>query len=153
MPAPALIQAATLQRFILAWKKWDAQEWISTFSDDFEHVTLPVGQGIPIRSRPDVELLLPALVATVESYELTIRHVIHDPGSNKAAIYAVSKGNLPWGDWNLEYSAFVSFTEDGKKVARLEEMLDTAFLQDFGPKYEKYLQDNGGPVAVAARGS
>jgi hypothetical protein len=47
----------------------------------------------------------------------------------------------------------VSFTEDGEKVARVEEMLDTAFLQDFGPKFEKYLQDNGGPVAVAARGS
>ncbi|GIJ86546.1 hypothetical protein Asppvi_005435 [Aspergillus pseudoviridinutans] len=125
MPAPAPIQAATLQRFILAWKKWNAQEWISTFSDDFEQVTLP----------------------------LTIRHVIHDPGNNKAAIYAVSKGNLPWGDWNLEYSAFVTFTEDGEKVAKVEEMLDTAFLQDFRPKYEKYLQDHGCPVAVAARGS
>ncbi|KAM5468800.1 hypothetical protein MauCBS54593_004795 [Microsporum audouinii] len=152
MPASSSIQAATLQRFISAWKKWDAQEWISTFSNDFEQVTLPLSQGIPSRSRTEVEVVLPALVATVKSYKLTIHHVVHDAGKNKAAIYAASKGDLPWGNWDLEYSAFLTFSEDGEKVAKLEEMLDTAFLRDFGPKFQKHLQDNGGPIAVAARG-
>ena len=50
----------------------------------------------------------------------------------------------------MEYSAFVTFSEAGDKVARLEEMLDTAFLQDFAPKFGQYLQANGGPRAVAA---
>ncbi|RAL16200.1 nuclear transport factor 2 family protein [Aspergillus homomorphus CBS 101889] len=152
MPAPSSTQAATLQRFITAWERWDAQEWISTFSEDFEQATLPLGLNIPVRSRKEVEVVLPALVATVKSYKLQIHHVIHDPENNKAAVYAASTGKLPWGDWNLEYSAFLKFSEDGEKVARLEEMLDTAFLQDFGPKFGKYLQENGGPVAVAAGG-
>ncbi|KAJ5245024.1 hypothetical protein N7489_005120 [Penicillium chrysogenum] len=150
MPAPASTQAATLQRFISAWEKWEAQEWISTFSDDFQQVTMPLGLNIPPRTRKEVEVILPALMATVDSYELTIHHVVHDAEHNKAAVYATSKGLLPWGDWNLEYSIFITFTEDGEKVARLEEMLDTAFLQDFGPKFGKYLQDHGGPIAVAA---
>ena len=50
----------------------------------------------------------------------------------------------------MEYAAFVTFSEAGDKVARLEEMLDTAFLQDFGPKFGQYLEANGGPTAVAA---
>ncbi|PYH86366.1 hypothetical protein BO82DRAFT_350101 [Aspergillus uvarum CBS 121591] len=152
MTAPASIQAATLRRFISAWEKWDAQEWISTFSDDFQQVTLPHSLNIPVRSRKEVEIVLPALVATVRSYQLQIHHVIHDPEHHKAVVYAASTGKLPWGDWNLEYAAFLTFTEDGRKIARLEEMLDTAFLQDFGPKFGKYLQENGGPVAVAAGG-
>lgn len=46
---------------------------------------------------------------------------------------------------------FITFSEAGDKVAVLEEMLDSAFLQDFGPKFAQYLEENGGPVAVAQR--
>lgn len=50
----------------------------------------------------------------------------------------------------MEYSAFITFSEAGDKVTKLEEMLDSAFLQDFGPKFGQYLQTHGGPTAVAA---
>lgn len=70
MPAPAHVQAATLQRFLDAWKKWDAEEWLAVFADDFTQVTLPFGLGIPPRPRAQVEQVLPALVATVKSYEV-----------------------------------------------------------------------------------
>ncbi len=50
----------------------------------------------------------------------------------------------------MEYGAFITFSEAGDKVARLEEMLDTAFLKDFGPKFGQYLQAHGRPTAVAA---
>ena len=50
----------------------------------------------------------------------------------------------------MDYAAFVTFSEAGDKVTRLEEMLDTAFLQDFAPKFGYYLQYHGGPMAVAA---
>lgn len=72
MNPPASTQAATLQRFISAWKKWDAHEWISTFSEDFQQVTLPHSLNIPVRSRKEVEIVLPALVATVKSYQVFI---------------------------------------------------------------------------------
>nr|A0A411PQL6.1 RecName: Full=Monooxygenase AgnL5; AltName: Full=Agnestins biosynthesis cluster protein L5 [Paecilomyces divaricatus]QBG38883.1 hypothetical protein [Paecilomyces divaricatus] len=150
MPAPAEVQAATLQRFLAAWQKWDAQEWLDGFADDFTQITLPLSLGIPSRSRAEVEQVLPALVATVKSYQLTIRTVVHDPERNKAAVYALSTGTLPWGPWELEYSVFITFSEAGDQVAVLEEMMDSAFLQEFGPKFGQYLQANGGPRAVAA---
>jgi hypothetical protein len=50
----------------------------------------------------------------------------------------------------LEYAVFITFTETGDQIARLEEMLDSAFLKDFGPKFGHYLQVNGGAAAVAA---
>nr|UYO77240.1 cytochrome P450 monooxygenase [Trichoderma psychrophilum] len=150
MPAPAEVQVATLQKFIDAWKRWDAQEWLSTFSDDFTQLTLPLGLGIPNRPRAQVEQVLPALMATVKSYELTVRHIVHDAAANKAAVYASSKGILPWGEWQMDYAAFVTFTEAGDKVAAVEEMLDTARLGEFGPKFSQFLEANGGPIAVAA---
>lgn len=70
MPAPEKTQAATLEKFIDAWKRWDAQEWLALFSDEFTQVTLPLGLGIPSRPRAQVAQVLPALMATVKSYEV-----------------------------------------------------------------------------------
>ncbi|CAI7589096.1 hypothetical protein N7533_009981 [Penicillium manginii] len=151
MTASRDVQAATLQKFIDGWKKWNAEEWMATFADHFTQITLPFQLGVPTRTRTQVDQILPALIATVQSYELTVHHVVHDPDRNKAAVYALSKGTLPWGPWQLEYSVFITFTEAGDKVAVLEEMMDSAFLQDFGPKFAQFLEDNGGPAAVAAR--
>jgi ketosteroid isomerase-like protein len=70
MPAPAHVQAATLQQFLDSWKKWDAEEWLDVFADDFTQVTMPFRLGIPSRTRAEVEQVLPALIATVKSYEV-----------------------------------------------------------------------------------
>ncbi|KAF2232858.1 hypothetical protein EV356DRAFT_517001 [Viridothelium virens] len=140
MSAPADIQAETLARFLNAWKKWSAEDWLNIFADDITQVTMPFALGIPSRSRAEVEQTLPALVAAVQSYELTIHNVIHDVQAGKAAVYALSKGKLPWGPWELEYAVFITFNKAGDKIACLEEMLDSAFLKDFGPKFGQYLQ-------------
>jgi hypothetical protein len=171
MSNSAEAQALTLERFLEAWKKWDAQECIAVFANDFTQVTLPLSLGIPKRKRAQVEETFPALVATVKSYKvrgnysrrqrgqlaeissykLTVRHVVHDVKRNKASVYALSEGTLPWGAWEVEYSVYITFSEAGDKVAVLEEMLDPTFMREFGPKFHQHLQDNGGPVAVAAR--
>ena len=65
-------------------------------------------------------------------------------------MYASSKGDLPWGSWDMEYAAFLTFSEAGDKVAKVEEMMDSAFLSEFGPKFQEHLKSNGGPAAVAA---
>jgi len=151
MPAPAHVQAATLQQYLEAWKNWDAEEQLALFADDFTMVTLPYGLGIPTRTRAQAAQVLPALNSAVTSYELTIHNIVHDAEKNQAAVYASSKGDLPWGPWDLEYSTFITFSEAGDKVLKLEEMLDTAFLADFGPKFGQHLQQiHGGPSAVPA---
>jgi len=80
MPGSRDIQAATLQKFIDGWKKWNAEEWMSTFADDFTQVTLPFQLGVPNRTRTQVDHILPALIATVQSYEVRGTIVIVDLG-------------------------------------------------------------------------
>lgn len=67
--------------------------------------------------------------------------MVHDTSKNKAAVYAMSTGDTDFGPWNLEYSTFVTFNGAGDKIARVEEMLDSAFMKEFGPKFGKYLQE------------
>ena len=68
---------------------------------------------------------------------------MHDASKGKAVIYATSGGDTPFGDfrWTNEYAMFVTFTEDGKQINRTEEMVNTAFYQEFFPKFQKYLSE------------
>ena len=71
MSAPADIQANTLQQFLDAWKRWNAEDWLNIFADDMTQVTMPFALGMAPRPRAEVEQTLPALVATVQSYEVS----------------------------------------------------------------------------------
>ncbi|KAL2194790.1 hypothetical protein P885DRAFT_42316 [Corynascus similis CBS 632.67] len=148
MAPSASTQAATLERFLDAWKRWDASAWLATFADDFTQVTLPFGMKVPSRDRTQVEQVLPKLMKVVQDYKLTIHEVVHDAAKNKAAIYCMSEGTTPWGPWAMEYAVFIRFTEAGDRVAHLEEMLDSAFMKEFAPKFGQYLREQS--VATAA---
>lgn len=70
MPALAHIQAATLERFVDAWKRWNADDMLATFSDDFTQATFPFRLGLPDKERDAVEQIFPKLVRLVNDYKV-----------------------------------------------------------------------------------
>lgn len=69
---------------------------------------------------------------------------MHDPLRNMAAMYAISTADTPFGDWTNEYATFVTFDDGGGRITRVDEMMDSAFLRDFYPKYARYSEENSG---------
>jgi len=69
MPAPAHIQAATLEKFIAGWKKWTPEDWMATWSADCKQRMLPFSLGVPLRSRAEVQVILPKLMEILTNYE------------------------------------------------------------------------------------
>ncbi|KAK4233719.1 hypothetical protein C8A03DRAFT_47798 [Achaetomium macrosporum] len=145
MPAPAHIQAATLGKFLAAWNDQNAQDTIALWSDDFKQRLLPLSLGTPVQSRAEAEAIYPKLTGSLTNWKLEIREIVHDTARGTAAVYATSQADtpLPGEKWTNEYALFLSFTEDGTKVSRLEEMVDTAFYRHFFPKFQQYLMGLG----------
>ncbi|KAJ5600238.1 hypothetical protein N7450_001305 [Penicillium hetheringtonii] len=146
MPSPAHIQAATLQKFLAGWKKFTAEEWMATWSTDSRQKLLPFSLGVPSRSRTEVQQVLPKLIGVLNNYEMEIHEVVHDASKGKAAVYIISKADTPFEGnfkWTNEYAVFLTFTEDGQEICKMEEMVDTAFYQEFSPRFQKYLTEQG----------
>jgi len=59
---------------------------------------------------------------------------ISDPESHSAVIHATAQGETPLGPYENEHVFFFSFTEDGGKVNRVEEYVDTSYSEAFVAK-------------------
>ncbi|KAK1751363.1 hypothetical protein QBC47DRAFT_307862 [Echria macrotheca] len=149
MPAPGEVQRATLDRFIAGWSNWSAAEMVESWTDEATQVTLPTSLNHPPRDKTQVLSVLPLVQKIVTDYELNVREIVHDAAKSKAAVYAVSKGKAPFGPWTNEYAVFFTFDESGEKIVKIEEMVDSAFLNDFYPKFQNYLREQQQQTQVA----
>ncbi|EUC41194.1 hypothetical protein COCMIDRAFT_106796 [Bipolaris oryzae ATCC 44560] len=141
MTAPDFLQTITLQTFIEAWKTWDYKRYLAILSDNVTQVMLPSSMGVPARGRAEVEHILPILMTAVTNYKLTIHHVLHDAEKNQAAIYSTAKGDAPFGEWDVESVIFLTFSAAGDRVAKIEEMMDSAKMQELMPRVGRYIQE------------
>ncbi|KAK3291281.1 uncharacterized protein B0H64DRAFT_410251 [Chaetomium fimeti] len=141
MPAPAPIQAQTLDKFLTAWQNQNAKDTVGFWSDDFKQRLLPLSLQAPVKSRAEAEVMNGKLMELLTNWKLEIREIVHDAPKGTAAVYATSQADtpIPGERWTNEYTIFVSFSEDGSKITRLEEMVDTAFYRDLFPKFQQYL--------------
>jgi len=69
--------------------------------------------------------------------QLNADPIIYDADERKAAFYLTGTADTPIGKYNNEYAFFLKFAEDGKKIERIEEMLDSG---SSGPFYQKLIQ-------------
>lgn len=69
MPAPANIQAATLDKFIAGWKTFAPEAWMASWSANCTQQILPFSLGVPARSRTEAQQVLPKLIEILINYE------------------------------------------------------------------------------------
>ncbi|KAH8810954.1 hypothetical protein F5884DRAFT_854322 [Xylogone sp. PMI_703] len=146
--ALANIQAETLNKFLAAWKEHRADEITGLWSEDFNQRILPLSLKAPAKSRNEAAIMCNVLSSKLTNWKLHIREIVHDASRGSAAIYAIAEADtpVPGEKWANEYCVFTSFSEDGTKITRLDEMVDAAFFQHFFPKFQRYLMESGGPM-------
>ncbi|KAF5131503.1 hypothetical protein MHUMG1_07654 [Metarhizium humberi] len=145
MPAPAEVQAATIDKFIEGWGTNNPEAWVQLWTDDCTNKILPFSLGAPPMSKDTVvSKALPKLFGNLANWKLQVYEVVLDTKKSKAAIYATSKADTPFGDfkWANEYAAFVTLTEDGKQISKIEEMVDTAFFAEMDRQGAVYAAAN-----------
>ena len=69
---------------------------------------------------------------------MTVLKEVHDPEAHVCAIHASSTAETPIGHYANEYSLFLTFTDDGTKVKRFEEFVDSAYSGAFFAKLEAW---------------
>lgn len=71
MPAPAHIQAATLDKFLVAWKDQAVEDTIALWSDDFKQQLLPSSLRLPTHTRAEAEKVYPKLTGSLRNWKVS----------------------------------------------------------------------------------
>ena len=59
--------------------------------------------------------------------QVNVRKAIHDPETHTSVLLATSTADTSIGLYSNEYTLILTFTEDGEKVVRFEEYVDSAY--------------------------
>ncbi|KAI0121123.1 hypothetical protein BJ170DRAFT_600130 [Xylariales sp. AK1849] len=138
MSGPAEVQAATIDHFLKGWDTWKPEAFLSSWSDDCTQKTLPYSHNVATRDRANTDHLFPILMSIMDNFQLTVHNIVHDAAQSKAAIYASTTADTPFGPYQNEHAIFLWFNESGEKVQKIEEMFDQIVMREFLPKLEQY---------------
>lgn len=67
---------------------------------------------------------------------MTVHKEVHDPIAHVCSMHASSSAQTEIGQYANEYALFLTFTEDGKKISRIEEFADSAYSAEFFSKLD-----------------
>lgn len=67
---------------------------------------------------------------------MNVWKVISDPEQHEGVLHATAVGETPLGPYENEHVFFLSFNEDGSKVNRVEEYVDTSYSEAFVKKIQ-----------------
>jgi len=70
MPAPAHVQAATINKLIQGWKDWTPDAFLSVWADNCTQTQLPFSGKVPTRTREHVEHFFPILMSLLTNFEV-----------------------------------------------------------------------------------
>jgi hypothetical protein len=71
MPPPATIQAATLEKFLAAWRNQDEKETVALWSDDFQQRLLPLSLKVPVKSRAEATAVNSKLIEHLTNWKVS----------------------------------------------------------------------------------
>ncbi|PPJ60178.1 hypothetical protein CBER1_08989 [Cercospora berteroae] len=142
-------QAKTLQKYIDGWRGWTVDGFLASWSEQCTQQALPLSSGKPLMTRAEATKLFPHLMSVMSDFKVTIRNVVHDTAHNKAALYALSESQTPFGLFKNEHAIFLYFDDSGEYVDRIEEMFDALAMKEALPKISAYVAKNNGLLAGA----
>ena len=73
------------------------------------------------------------------NFHVTVKNTIVDEEARKVAMHASSTATTDLGDYSNEYMLVLHMTEDGKKVERGEEFVDSKHSADFFARLREHL--------------
>lgn len=73
--------------------------------------------------------------------QTTLLKEIHDPEARQSVLHLHDTAQSPIGPYANEYMFVLSFTEDGTKIIKIEEFLDSANCNEFFGRIEKWLAE------------
>ncbi|KAF2844600.1 hypothetical protein T440DRAFT_523349 [Plenodomus tracheiphilus IPT5] len=132
VPLPNLAaQQDTARAVIEAYNAWDIDDIMAYRSPDCKHRVLPASMNRAANSNAEYRAYLSAIMPLYSHFTVDVKEEIHDAATRTCIIHASSKAETKIGPYTNEYALILTFTEDGRKVTKFDEFVDSAYSRQF----------------------
>lgn len=73
--------------------------------------------------------------------QVLVHSITNDGEAGRAVLHAKTFGDLPVMPYRNEHIMVLHFSEDGSKIVKLEDMMDSAFAMELTKKMGEYLRN------------
>lgn len=141
-------QRYTAQAVIDAYNTWDIEAILAYRSPDCQHRVLPASMNRAAKSNDEYRAYLDKIMPLYSNFtvsvsifksnavkitwaQVVVMEEIHDARTHTCIIHASSTAQTKIGLYANEYALILTFTEDGTKVTKFDEFVDSAYSQQF----------------------
>ena len=129
----------TANAVIEGYNTWKPEALVAYRAPNCVHQVLPASLGRqPLNNEQYLAFLTPIMPA-FKNVHMTVRHTIVDEEARKVAMHVSSTAKTDLGDYGNEYILVLHMTEDGEKVVRFEEFVDSKYSEEFMPRLKEHL--------------
>ncbi|KAL8907635.1 MAG: hypothetical protein Q9207_001287 [Kuettlingeria erythrocarpa] len=128
----------TAQALVSAYNSWNLKEIMGVRSIDCVHFILPASLGRPAMDNEGYASYFAPNIPLFEGFHLTVHDTIIDQAARKVTMHLSSSGTTAIGKYDNEYMLTLHMTEDGRKVDRFEEFVDSKY----SARYMSELRDS-----------
>ncbi|CAJ2502724.1 Uu.00g101180.m01.CDS01 [Anthostomella pinea] len=137
-------QKRTAQAFVDGYNEWTIEALMRPRSDDCVHARLPASLNRPERNNEAYTTFFQPLSKTVKEMKMITQKIVNDTEQHMAVLHARGYGETPVGPYRNEYAFFFYFNEEGTKVVRVEEFVDSEFSNGFFARMQEYMKAQKG---------
>ena len=100
---------------------------------------LPASLGRPSLNNEEYAAYFVPLMPAFRGWHITVHDTIHDEPARKVAMHCSSKGETDIGPYNNEYMIVLHMTDDGRKVEKILEYVDSSYSKDYMLRLREHL--------------
>ena len=127
-------QLQTAEAVVSAFNSMDIDTIISYRTPGCMRYILPSTLGHPPTDNARYASHLQKLKPIFKNFSLTVNDVVEDKEAHRICMWLKARADTLAGEYVNEYMWTLDFTEDGTKITKVNEFVDTVMNHDFYPK-------------------
>ena len=128
------ILLSTAQEVIQSYNTWTPTSILSYRAPTCLHYILPSSLHRPPLNNEQYGAYFFPIMPAFERFHLTVHDSIVDEAARKVLMHVSSSASTALGPYNNEYMVILYMTEDGRKVDKFYEFVDSAYSIDYMPR-------------------
>ena len=125
------ILLSTAHEAIQGYNTWTLASILSFRAPNCVHYILPSSLNRPPFNNEQLAAYLDPIMAAFQHFHVIVHDSIVDEPARKVVLYASSTASTTLGPYNNEYMLVLHMTEDGRKVEKFYEFVDSAYTADY----------------------